>query len=303
MKGLELSRSFFYEHGKAFGYDELLLYASIGLAGNGSECFGFDDDISQDHDFEPGFCVWVDDDAPDEVFQALSDAYEHLPTSYRGFYRRNKTMDGEKRRGVFRTADFYRNMIGLPRAPQSISEWLSVPDYALAAATNGDLFTDHATDFTYVRNSLLNGMPRDIRLKRIAKHAALMAQAGQYNFERCLMHGEVAASRIALAEFTVHTASIIYHLNGKYPPFYKWLLRGLTGLPRLCELRNELSLLLLSTDDIQIQRRIEHISSLVLAVLKEQNLTDGQESFLEIHAKRIMERIQNHDIRSLHVMT
>lgn len=302
MKGLELSRCFFEDYGEAFRNDELLPFASIGLVGNGSECFGFDDDISQDHDFQPGFCVWVDNDASQEVFHALTDAYQSLPISYLGYQRYDKAIDGEKRRGVFYTADFYRNMIGLPRAPQTISEWLSVPDYALAAATNGELFTDHATDFSYIRNTLLHGMPHDIRLKRIAKHVSLMAQSGQYNVARCLKHGEIAASRLALSEFTVHAASVVYHLNDKYPPFYKWLLRGIRELSMLSELTTELSALLLSIDDKDILRRIEKISHIILTVLQEQNLTDGQESYLEIHAHRIMERIQNRDIRSLHIM-
>ena len=302
MKGLELSRRFFEDHGKEFLNEDLLPFTSIGLAGNGSECFGFDDEISQDHDFQPGFCVWVDDDAPDEVFQTLTAAYQKLPTGYLGYRRYDHALGGEKRRGAFRTAEFYHTLIGLPRAPQTISEWLSVPDYALAAATNGEVFTDHATDFSYVRNSLLHGMPRDIRLKRIAKHIALAAQSGQYNVERCLKHGEAAASRIALSEFAVHTASAAYHLNGRYPPFYKWIMRGLRELPKLSELNTELSALLLSADDKDILRRIERISYIILTALMEQDLTDGQESYLEIHARRIMERIQSRDIRSLHIM-
>ncbi len=302
MKGLDLSRRFFEDYGDTFRSDGLLPHASIGLVGNGSECFGFDDDISQDHDFHPGFCVWADDDVLDGVFHTLVNAYQELPSRYLGYRRFDTTVDGERRRGVFRTADFYRYLIGLPRAPQTISEWLSVPDYALAAATNGEVFTDHATDFTYIRNTLLNGMPRDIRLKRIAKHVALMAQAGQYNIARCLKHGEAAAARLALAEFTVHTASVVYHINGKYPPFYKWILRGLQDLPILSSLHAELTALMLSVDDRAILCRIEAISSIILSALKEKDLTVGQEDFLEIHARRIMDRIQNRDIRSLHIM-
>ena len=57
---MELSQSF-YEFCKeqlfAGGLEELRGYAAAGLAGEGSECFGYDDDISQDHDFGPDFCL------------------------------------------------------------------------------------------------------------------------------------------------------------------------------------------------------------------------------------------------------
>ena len=65
MKGLELSKRFYLECGKDALEKELPEIAdrvAIGLVGEGSECFGFDDDLSTDHDFEPAFCMWVERD-------------------------------------------------------------------------------------------------------------------------------------------------------------------------------------------------------------------------------------------------
>ena len=62
MKGLELSRAFYEQYGKSMlhtqfaDYEELI---AVALCGSGSECFGFDDDVSTDHDFEPGFCLFL----------------------------------------------------------------------------------------------------------------------------------------------------------------------------------------------------------------------------------------------------
>ena len=62
MKGLDLAQQYYETYGKEMlqqQFSHVLPYLAIGLAGSGSECYGFDDEISRDHDFEPGFCVFV----------------------------------------------------------------------------------------------------------------------------------------------------------------------------------------------------------------------------------------------------
>ena len=65
MKGLELSKAFFFEYGKPMlenDFPSLLPHIAVGLVGAGSECLGFDDDFSRDHDFEAGFCIFLPDE-------------------------------------------------------------------------------------------------------------------------------------------------------------------------------------------------------------------------------------------------
>ena len=62
MNGLELSEAFYRTHGAPMlqeQFPDLLPLLAVGLTGSGSECFGFDDDLSRDHDFEPGFCIFL----------------------------------------------------------------------------------------------------------------------------------------------------------------------------------------------------------------------------------------------------
>ena len=60
--GLKIAEEFYNEYGKAMLEEKFPEYKdkiAVGLAGQGSECFCYDDVVSRDHDFAPGFCLWV----------------------------------------------------------------------------------------------------------------------------------------------------------------------------------------------------------------------------------------------------
>lgn len=68
-------------------------------------------------------------------------------------------------------------------------EWLYTPEHSLACAVNGRVFYDGCGEFSAVRRELEAGYPEDVRLKKMAARAVLMAQSGQYNYSRCLRRG------------------------------------------------------------------------------------------------------------------
>lgn len=87
MKGLELARTYYMECGRAMIQEQFESYAShmtVGLCGEGSECFGFDDEISKDHDFGPAFCIWLDREVMEQIGEDLMAAYEALPACFGG---------------------------------------------------------------------------------------------------------------------------------------------------------------------------------------------------------------------------
>ena len=239
MRGLEVSRQFFFSAGVPFvasEFPQLMGCMAAGLVGEGSECFGIDDHHSRDHDWGAGFCLWL----PRDEFQCYGAAVaeglsllappEGLPSR---FARLRTPNDG--RVGVFAVDDFYRRFIGFGHAPRTVREWWAIPDANLATAVNGAVFCDRAGEFTRWRQALQVGYPRDVRLKKMAYCCYVALQAGPYNHRRMAARGLGAAAGICEAVFMVAALRLVYYLNGAYPPYYKWLHPLVKALPLLGE--------------------------------------------------------------------
>ena len=92
MKGLEFARAYYEECGKSMLTDEFaewMPHLAVGLVGSGSECFGYDDEISRDHDFEPGFIIFLpgEEVVDEQTAFRLQRAYSHLPQEFMGLKR------------------------------------------------------------------------------------------------------------------------------------------------------------------------------------------------------------------------
>lgn len=307
MRGIDISRSFYEEYGKPMIENEFSEYAhkiAVGLVGHGSECFGFDDEVSRDHDFEPGFCIWLTDEDERLFGFRLFRAYSKLPTEYMGISVRQKSMLGSESKGVMTVSDFYKRYTGRGGAPERDMDWLYIPSHYLAEATNGEIFCDPLGEFSRIREKIKNGMPEDVRLKKIASCALYMAQTGQYNYRRCLLHGESGAARLALADFARNAVEMIFLLNRAHMPYYKWSFRAMSGLDILGDKANNLNHLVNISPDraSDIENEIENISASVIEELKRQSLSTVNSDYLEGHAFAINSLIRNSEIRNMHIM-
>ena len=305
MNGLELSRAYYEEYGlpmlkEQFGKE--LDRIAVGLCGHGSECFGFDDEISRDHDFEPGFCLWLTEEDERAFGFRLFRAYRRLPKEYAGVRLVEQSALGSKTRGVHTIGEFYSYYTGRPGAPETAEEWLRIPSFFLAEATNGEVFADPLGIFTRIREEIRFGMPRDVRLKRLASALFLMAQTGQYNFARCLSHGERGGAALALHEFVKNAAEAIFLLNDAYAPYYKWVFRAMRRLPLLGDRSGELESLLWQAEDDRAKiERIESLSSSVIACLVARGLVSFRGGYLEPYAFCINDLIEDSSLRNLPV--
>lgn len=306
MRGLELSKRFYEEFGRTMIADMFSEYEEViaaGIAGEGSDCFGYDDELSRDHDFEAGFCLWIPDGLRRELEFSLSRAYEKLPKEYLGVKREKQSLWGRNRRGVILIGNFYEQFTGWREGPKTLMEWLSIPEYSLACAVNGTVFRDDLGEFLKVRKKLSGGYPEDVRLKKMAARAAFMAQSGQYNYERCRRRGEYGAAAMALSEFVRSGLSMIFLLNHRYMPYYKWAFRASRELPVLSDTAGKLESLLTEGGNREgSMEMIETICGQIIGELKRQNLTGGSWDYLEPHGLEMMERIKDGKIRNLHLM-
>ena len=289
LKGLELSRQYYEAMRGALlaDYAPIAHRIAAGLVGHGSECFGFDDELSRDHDFGPGFCIWLTDEDYAALGKQMQADYERLPPEFAGFPARRPGRRSGQRVGVFSILGFYSEFLGAAELPQSEADWLQIPEPLLACATNGEVFSDPAGEFSRIRAVLAAYYPEVILRKKLAQAVAKMAQSGQYNLPRALKRGEPAAALMAQAEFIRQACYAIHVLNRRYTPADKWLVRSVGKLPALFFLHEPLTRLA-QTPASSALPLVEEICAAVLQEIITQGFSQAGDAYLEAHVDSIL---------------
>jgi hypothetical protein len=215
-------------HSKFPGYEDRI---AVGIAGEGSDCFGFDDEISRDHDFGTGVCLWVTDEDMARFGNLLSIAYNELVDSVERAYFTERLRE---RRGVMTIRRFYSNILNIECDPEkgvlTDDDWYRLDHSCLKTATNGEVFRDDAGVFTAFRNYLMGYYPDRVWRARIAEQLHEYASAFQVNYTRCMTRGDTVAAELCRARGISSAMELFFLLKREYPPYYKWTFRALGEL-------------------------------------------------------------------------
>ncbi len=311
MQGLRLSQIFFEEAAGPLLQRKLHShwhYLAFGLVGEGSECFGFDDIISRDHDFGAGFCIWLPQEEMSTLAPLIHEALCALPQTFMGFpvraHVREQALYGGQRVGLFAIEDFYKRFTNNSTPPKAWQEWYLIPEHFLAVCTNGAVFYDGLGKFSAFRQTLLDFYPEDVRKKKLAARLSVMAQSGQYNLLRLLKRKDTVGALLSHARFIENALAAFFLLHKRYMPFYKWAFKAAQALPQgtvFTNLINKVQQGMTMQKDMPqiLADAVEALCVHMVSLLQAQNLSSVDESWLMVQAEHVQNSITLPQLRSL----
>lgn len=263
MTGLLLCRAYYETYGRPMIHEQFSDYEdkiAVGLVGEGSDCFGFDDEFSRDHDWGPDFCMWITEETDREIGERLREAYRKLPKEFMG-YTRTVSPQGQNRRGVQTINVFYARLLGQRDWEAcAVDGYEENADFSLAAATNGEVFYDAQGIFSAVREKLMKGYPEPIQYRKLAESAARFSQCGQYNYERMLLRGDKATAFMMLGDCLKEAAKLCFYMENGYPPHDKWLVKSLEQLEEGKDIQKQMQEIVNAAESIDVAASYGNIS-------------------------------------------
>ncbi len=331
--GIESSRRFYDKKVAPMIHEKYKDYESriaVGLVGEGSDCFGYDDFISRDHDFGTGVCLWLTDRDMLEIGDRLSSDYENLVDSVKDS---NLTERLRQRRGVMTIHGFYSNVLGIDcdtdNGVLTERDWRMLDHNCLATAVNGEVFRDDSGRFTAFRNLLLAYYPDKVWKTHIVNELHKFSAALQVNYARCMSRGDVVAARLCHMQGLEAAMELYFLMKRIYAPYYKWTYRRLseieesnefnesdktngtngikTGLGKsFSELVKQLAAanpdlgawegLEYKADSLNLNDTIvfttERIAARIASMLRGHSLTEGTDTYLERYVNEIIKKMR-----------
>ena len=261
MQGIELSQRFYRELVSPFLAGEFPGLAHAGaLIGYGSELLGFDDAMSQDHNWGPRVLIFVTEADFERSARSVIDRFTNTaPQDFLGvpigFANRphppphSAGAIGDIRHGL-EMWTIERHLQGLlaiaPEEPANNIGWLALSEQRLLTVTAGAVFRDDDGRLTALR-ARLSSFPRDVVLyklacqwRRIAEEQAFVGRTG--------LVGDDVGSRIIAARLARDVMRMAFLIEGRYAPYPKWFGSAFARLRCAPELTPHLSAALAADD-------------------------------------------------------
>ena len=299
---MDRSKAFYESVGKPMIEKHFPQYAgriAAGLVGEGSDCFGFDDEISSDHDYAPGFCMWLTEKDYGEIGAELQKEYDKLTSSegHLGY-----------RRGVFSINQFYSEILEIAGDYENTLsvDYEACKEHLLATASNGQIFRDDLGVFTKVRNQILKYYPETVWRRKLAQCIHDFAQYAQSNYSRMMARKDALTAMICVGKGVESALDLMYFLERKYAPYYKWKKKGLENsilakqifpiLDNIAENPSQAavwegyrySAASVHLEDANVAL-FEEVAKRILDEMIRQELVSGNETFLEYYIPQILE--------------
>ena len=329
LSGITMARDYYNLYGKEAlikenerekdsEYIKVLSEIAFAKIGEGSECLGYDDIISKDHDFGPGFCIFVTEEQYHDFGRALERAYDALPEDFRGFTKPDRII-GAPRNGVIVIEDFFARILSLDNVACEylvknytlpVEVWLRLEDWQLRTVTNGEVFEGKDSVYGRIYENLKKGYPEVVRNRKIAQLLGNICQEGQYNYQRMMQRRDVEGATFVLHCFEEHVMELLFLLNKEFAPHKKWIMRAAKDLKKGKNVLAEVEKLMAMQPDIAYYKdkemidwigrvnyndpvyvAIDHIAQEIVNFLQEENLTESDDTYLENHIPYVLKKV------------
>ena len=299
---MDRSKAFYESAGKAMiekHFPQYVERIAVGLVGEGSDCFGFDDEISSDHDYAPGFCMWLTEKDYQEIGAKLQKEYDQLTSSEgRLGYRRGVFSINQFYSGIMEIAGDYENTLSV--------DYEACKEHLLATASNGQVFRDDLGVFTKIRNQILKYYPETVWRRKLAQCIHDFAQYAQSNYSRMMARKDTVTAMICVGKGVESALDLVYLLERTYAPYYKWKKKGLENsrlakqifpiLEKIAENPSQAavwegyrySAASVHLEDANVAL-FEEVAKRILDEMVRQDLVSGNETFLEYYIPQILE--------------
>ena len=206
---------------------------AAGFFGYGSEVLRLDDEYSTDHHFGLRVNILL----PQSLMQAKGAAIEdtlaaHLPTLWRG----RELREGYTRTKGVALASLDHHLlstIGLNHPPQSLTDWLQIPEEDITHIIAGEVWHDPSAQFSAIRQALLAYYPEPVRLRRLAHWSRYFSGMGVYALKRALLRNNTLYASTTFARSLRWGVQMAFMLDRTYYPYDKWLTEMFYRLPRM----------------------------------------------------------------------